>query len=241
MRGFTFVAVSLGIVLVSLSCSDVRPTEPIGETMYDEARDTRRWRPPREENMADRSTRDGLLECYATAYSHQSLGMCDICLGEGFQFEFTSEVAESLGLPPGEPWWSKTSDQASAENMFRDRAVTDVRMSLARVTTWDICSEPRFNGGAYCARIDPDIRVTVQSPGGDTFTMLINNSWLDFIVEQDPDYPELWVISRITEVHQNGAQVTPVSEGAAAVESATWGMIKAMWAERLVVNVPVRR
>jgi hypothetical protein len=226
-----YAGILVTVVLISLSCSDSRPTEPIEEGLYDEMRDVERVGPTStERSMADRATRDGLLECFAISYTNEGIGQYGQTMDDAFLFEFTPEVAESLGLPPDQPWWGKAEDLMSTQNMFRDRMVTDVQMSLSRITTWDVCSEPHFNGAAYCARVNPDIRVTVESPGGDTFTMLINNTWLDFIVAQDPDYPELWAIGKITEVHQPGRE-RPLLEGATLVESATWGMIKAMFTE----------
>jgi hypothetical protein len=128
-------------------------------------------------------------------------------LHDAFQFVFTKDIAESLGLPPEEPWWGRTKDVASTKKMFASSEVTEVNMSYISVDRWvpvtDSVGGEEYNG--VFSRVQPDILVTVETPGEEPMRYVVNESYLDVTVVKDPTVPEenLFVILKIEEIPMN--------------------------------------
>ncbi len=146
-------------------------------------------------------TRDGLLNFFANAYENRDLERYSEALHDKFQFQFTPEVAESIGLPADEPWWGKTEDVASTNNMFNEQTVTRIKMDLPD-PNWFPCRvirDPADTLDGFCTRVTPDIRVTIEEPGKEELILLVNKSWLDIAITLDPNDDELWQIIGIEE------------------------------------------
>lgn len=159
--------------------------------------------PPPEYNRKDR---DNLLNFLANAYENKDIDRYTEALHDKFQFQFTADVAESIGLPADEPWWGKTEDVASTRNMFETETVTRVQMSLGE-PVWYWCQVVRRNKEpdppdtleGFCTRVAPDIRVTIEEPGMEEKILNVDRSWLDIAVTPDPDEDGLWQIIAIEE------------------------------------------
>lgn len=171
---------------------------------------------PGVEPKYDRKSPDNLINFFAQAYEDQDIDAYTEALDFYFQFEFTPEVADSIGLPADEPWWGKGEDITSTENMFDDPEVTGVEMNLVPRgvgADWqpvvykhiapdgdDPDDEPDTTVIEGLGKeFDPDIKVHIDEPGKETLTLWVNDSILDVWVTQDRDYEDLWTIMRVTE------------------------------------------
>ena len=156
-------------------------------------------------------TRDGILNFLANAYETKDIQKYGIALYDRFQFQFTPDVAESIGLPADEPWWGRTEDIASTENMFGTPTVSHIQMELPN-PAWFWCQVIRENEEGvppdtlegFCTRVTPDIRVTIEEPGKEELILKVDRSWLDIDITPDPNDDELWQIIAIEESRQPG-------------------------------------
>jgi hypothetical protein len=154
----------------------------------------------------NRLTRNNLMEFFAYAYEEENIEHYEESLHDKFLFQFTPAVAETLGLPPAEPWWGKTEDVASTRNMFEEATVTAITMQLDYVINWYGCVDLRQHEvppdtiEGWCARFDATIDVTIEEPGKEPLTLIVRDSYLDVIVTPDPKSTTgEWVIVRIEE------------------------------------------
>ena len=152
----------------------------------------------------NRDTPDGLLNFLAVAYADKDADGYDEALHDSFQFQFTDEVAKELGLPPEQPWWGKTRDLVSTVKMFGSSEVQSITMRYYDKEAWEPFDLERPDGSTFSGvwtRVDPDITVTVDTPGEEIMTYWVNDSWLDVFVVPDPDsvYEGLWVFLEIQE------------------------------------------
>jgi hypothetical protein len=172
---------------------------------------------------------DELLTALAEYYEDEDLECFTALLCEDFEFCFTSDVADSLGLPPESPCWGKMDDTTSTGRMFRDPVVVDIKMDYVRVTDWEPCFEerPESTYTGLCCRIDPEIRVTVTRPQEETLTLWVNSSWLDVTVIPCPG-ADSWCLLELEEREKMRLGM-PGAIRAAATEASTWGGIKALW------------
>jgi hypothetical protein len=152
----------------------------------------------------DRTTPDKLLNFFSQAYEDQDIDKYDESLDLAFHFQFTQEVADSLGLPPDQPWWGKVEDLASTGNMFDNPEVTSIAMDMIRRIPWYACTDSITDLDGLCSVIEPDIKVTVERAGeSEPTTYWVNNSRLDVMVIQDRNDSDLWTILRIEEYLKN--------------------------------------
>ncbi len=166
--------------------------------------------PPVEEY--DRTTEDNLMLFFANAYREKDLADYEEALDENFLFVFTEDIADSLGLPPDEPWWGKTEDLNSTKILFESETVTDIAFTYEYYTTWVDCIElrieqtpsgpdtTRFSG--LCCRLNPLIEVTtiVDNDEDPILKLRVDNSWLDVTVIPDPFNEDLWTVLKIEEI-----------------------------------------
>ncbi len=151
----------------------------------------------------DRTSADNLLKFFAQAYKEKDLTDYDDALDEDFFFQFTPDIADSLGLPPEEPWWGKSEDVNSTRLMFENPNVTDIAFSYESVGEWEDHVEVRedttFSG--LFRRYDPLIEVTViiESDDDPILKLRVDDSWLDVTVVPDRLTNGLWTILRIEE------------------------------------------
>jgi hypothetical protein len=215
---------------VLVSCSDTRHTDPdLDYAIMRQPTDE-----PSEHRCADRGTPDALVEYVEHAYSSEYAPLYGDGLDRLFLFVFTPDVADSLGLPPDQPWWGKTNELASATNMFNSPEVTRVKFSLTRMGGWAPCVDIR--GGSdpdtlygLSARLVPDIRVTIETPGEEPVTLLVDNSYIDIMVVPDPEFRGLWTVAKMEEIHRIPSGLPVSGSREVTVESHTWGLIKSLF------------
>lgn len=177
----------------------------------------------------DRSDPDNLLLAFAKSYREKDLEAYSECLCGDFRFHFTEDIADSLRLPPEEPWWGKTEDLSSTGTMFESPNVTDIRFTLEYVGEWIPCADVRADSTyeGLCRRIDPLIEVANVVDSEDPILKIrVDGSWLDVMVMPDPDEAGQWCILSIKEVKKHMLH-DPVVAGGASTEPASWGAIKA--------------
>jgi hypothetical protein len=89
-----------------------------------------------------RTSPDHLLSFLADAYEAEDVDAYGEALSDYFEFEFTPDIADSLGLPQDCPYWGKEEDIASTLKMFDDPDVANVEIHLAPwgvASTWEYC------------------------------------------------------------------------------------------------------
>ena len=166
-----------------------------------------------------RASIEGLIEHFAGSLEARDIDAYGGCLTEGYIFEFTPEDADSLGLPPDEPWWGKIPDVASTSKMFSDPEVTQIQVVL-------FIEGRGYADGIYTVRCDPSIRVTVEPGGaGETITYWVHGSWLYFKIGPDEAESGLLQIVGIGEERKYSWDTGSL----AATEPCTFGGIKAMY------------
>lgn len=157
--------------------------------------------PPVEE--VGRDTPDNLLLFFARAYKEKDLDDYDEALDEDFLFQFTPDIADSLGLPADKPWWGKTEDIASTRQMFENPNVTDIAFSYEEVGGWNPYVEVREDTtySGLQRRYDPLIEVItlVENSEDPELKFRVDESLLDITVLPDPFTEGLWTILRIEE------------------------------------------
>ena len=213
-----------------VSCSDTRHTD----IDLDYAVERKSTDDPSEQRYADRGSPDALIDYVEHAYGSEYARLYGDALHSLFLFGFTADVADSMGLPPDEPWWGKTNEVASATNMFSSPEVTRVKFVLARMGAWVPCMDIR--GGSppdtlygLFARFAPDIMVTIEWPGEEPITLMVYNSYLDITVAPDPRSRGLWAVTKIEEVYKTPAASPLAGSRGVMTESTTWGEIKALF------------
>lgn len=203
------IVVSLVVVPLMLSCADDKKCDTNGD----------------EDLCPAPATPDDLIDALACYYEARDADGYESLLCDDYLFDFTPDVADSLGLPHDEPWWGKQSDVMSTRSMFNDTTVAHITMSLSKVDEWLACLDTRpdttFNG--LCCRFEPDIRVTLERGGYDLLTLWANASWLDVVIIPDPLEENTWCVLRITEREKGTLSDT---------EKITWGGIKSLWKEQ---------
>jgi hypothetical protein len=213
-----------------LSCSDTRHTD----IELDYSVERKSTDDPSEHRCADRGTPDALIDYVEHAYGSEYAPLYRDALHTLFLFVFTQDVADSLGLPPDQPWWGKTSELASAVNMFNSAEITRVEFSLARLGAWNPCmdihpgSPPDTLYGQF-ARFVPDISVTIERSGEEPITLVVDNSYLDIIVVPDPNSRGLWTVARIQEIYRTPTALPVGGSHGVMTASTSWGEIKGMF------------
>jgi hypothetical protein len=155
-----------------------------------------------------RDSPDHLLEWYAYAIEHEDIDMYEEALHDNFLFVFWLSVADSLGLPPSQPWWGKTAEVTAMREMFEDPTLKEIAFEFTDREDWipvELEIEPgNFIYGDF-TRTTPIMTLTIQEPGEEPKTLVADRFYLDFTVLQDPAFPgeDLWVILRIDQVLKN--------------------------------------
>jgi hypothetical protein len=160
----------------------------------------------------------GLVAAFARSLEERDIEGYEECLTAGYKFEFTAADAERIGLPAGEPWWTKAPDMAATGTMFSAEGVASIEADLPVI--W-----AGYVDDAYVLKCDPSIMVTTASGSGEPTVYWVFQSWLWIKVGPDEDDPDLWCIVEIREEIQHGH----AASGALATEVSTWGGIKAMY------------
>lgn len=157
--------------------------------------------PPVEE--VKRDTPDNLMLFFARAYKEKDLDDYKEALDDDFLFQFTPDIADSLGLPADKPWWGKTEDVKSTQQMFENPNVTDIAFSYETVGEWiphtEVREDTTFSG--LFRRYDPLIEVItlVDNDEDPELKLRVDESWLDIVVVPDRLTAGLWTILRIEE------------------------------------------
>jgi hypothetical protein len=237
MRRILFGLLLVSLVAISLSCSDSRPTDPAGGGPYDAMGAGAPW----ERRMVDRGSPDGLIEHFARSYAGRRPRMCSDALDVLFEFEFTPDVADSMGLPEDMPWWGKDEDMQSTRNMFQDNSVVDIDMALEPFggMDWEVCARDFIGTSVVppetttvvglCRTFEPDIRIHIEKEGEEPWILWVNSTLLDIMVRPDPDEPGAWSIVRIKESYKPEVAARDIPAAGLGTEGATWGSVKSMF------------
>ena len=213
------------MVVLSLSCSTDRHTGVDAGSALPSSGLTG----PEERKYAERGNADEAVACMMTAYEREHLAVYARALDEEFRFQFLPEVAESLGLPPGEPWWGKANDLTSTQNMFGAAFVANINASLVRLTGWTACTDPVTDRDGMCARFEPDILITIEEPGQEPVIFWVSQTWVDVTAVPDQYEPGLWCILALVEVGKDPGILADARGRTLAAEGISWGDIKAMY------------
>ncbi len=147
----------------------------------------------------DRTTPENLMNFFADAYERRDIDKYAESLHDEYQFTFLPADADSVGLPPDEPWWGKTEDVAGTAHMFDAQTVTKIEMHL------EVAGGPWPTEDGLGYRLDPLIKVTEEKPNAEEpLTHIVEGSWLYVEIVVDPYDENLWVFKEIEEVKKEG-------------------------------------
>lgn len=165
-----------------------------------------------------------LLGIFCNALEGGSLEDYTASLAPDYRFVFLERDWDDAGVTPGAPYWGKTLDSASTAAMFESAHLISISCDL------DLFGQVACSDTLCQCVCDCDIQVHLDDGGGPV-TYWVNQSWLNFKIVRDPLDTDLWVIREIEEEEQfplEAGRELPV-RSAAAVESSTFGSIKAMF------------
>jgi hypothetical protein len=213
------------LMVLAFSCSGDRTVDTDG----DAALVSSELSTPEEKRYAERGTLDEAVTCMMLGYDREHLAAYGSVLDDEFRFQFLPEVAESLGLPPGEPWWGKVEDLSSTQNMFEASTVTNVNASLVRMTSWSACTDPVTGREGMCARFEPDIMVVIEESGQEPIILWVNQTWIDVIAVRDQQDEGLWCILALEEIAKPFTVFADTRIRSLTTEGTSWGDIKALF------------
>jgi hypothetical protein len=211
-------------VVLSLSCSVDKTVDTEGEVKL-----ASQLTGPEERRYSERGTPDEAVTSMMLGYDREHVAAYACALDGELRFQFLPEVAESLGLPPGEPWWGKTEDLSSTQNMFGSAMVTGVNASLVRMTSWSACTDPVTGRDGMCARFEPDIMITIEEPGNEPIILWVNQTWVDVTAVRDQHDEGLWCILALEEIAKPFTVFADTRIRSLTTEGSSWGSIKAMF------------
>jgi len=168
---------ALGAVAFLCSCGD-DPCEPADDSEY------------------SRGTRRDLLNHLAESFSNKRLDWYQECLDESFIFVPTERDADTLDLPEATPWLERSEDIAAVSRIFDCECAGGVSFTFTQV------SDPVDGAeeGTFVIRTVPSILMEIDCGEGDPITLVVEDSFLDFLVAEDPADEDLWIIRSMTEI-----------------------------------------
>ncbi|GEM_PF-1485020 len=195
------------------------------------------FRPPTDSTPTgpDRTTRVGLIECFAKAHEDRDIEMFEACLHSDYQFWFAEDDLYDPCWDWTE-WIAKDLDVLITGRMFNDEEVTDIRLDLVNLTVIDGAESAEDNfypflipgdppSTAYWGEFGVDIHV-IEDTGEDRI-----DHWVDgrahICLASDPANESLWTIWKIED---RG------NEHRKATESSTWSEMKAMYRTGKICN-----
>jgi hypothetical protein len=220
MRREACIITMLCFATLSLFCSDNRHCDV----------------PDQQTSCPDPISPDSLLNSLACALETKNLDAYEHVLHDSFRFYFTSDIAESLGLSPNEPFWGKAADTTSTSNLFSDSTVTTIGMIFTYSVEWSrgAChrSFPEIMADtvwadALCILVRPDIKISIEKQGEDPLILWINGTSLDIMVVQDALGANVWTILAIREWYSNAFACSPVASGVKGTRHTSWSWVKA--------------
>ncbi len=140
-----------------------------------------------------------LLDTYCRSCSTKDLELYDNCLGHNYRFIFLPEVADTLDLPPPEPWWSKPMDLDAMDNLFSSGQVTSIEFDYTVVSADTL---EKADSVVVKMRIQPDFELIITSDGEPSMYR-INQTYLDFRFGQRSweEGSGPWMIVETKEMH----------------------------------------
>ncbi|MGD9401976.1 MAG: hypothetical protein PVF95_06885, partial [bacterium] len=141
------------------------------------------------------------------------------------------EDAESVGLPPDEPWWGAAEDLAAMESFFSDTTVIKVEAEI-----WvDSPAVSRDKNSSM--RCWPYIKVSMQRAGwSEPAMMTVEDTWLYFEFVRDEADTNLWRILKMREELRESVK----AKASMATEPVTFGRIKDIFRPRSQCEISPR-
>ncbi len=166
-----------------------------------------------------------VLEVYVASCLAEDIDAYSSCLGESYRFIFLADVADSLGLPPSQPWWDKEKDVAAMTNLFGDERVSWEQFDYVIQST-DTLS--KADSMIVKMRIRPDMAIRIQSGQTEPIYILIKQSYLDFRFASTAASLDDWIMVETSE-ERVGLEAPVPRPGQAAGGSFTYSELKAMF------------
>jgi hypothetical protein len=158
-------------------------------------------------------TPDNLIQALACAYETKDLDFYESLLHDDYLFVFLVDVADSLGLPPENPWWGKTADVHSTANLFADDAAGFTILFDPVSVGWtptEVARRDTVYAGLF-RRYMVDLRLHLEEAGGEPYTLIGDDTFLDIVVAASPLYAGHYAVLEMEEVYRNprSAPLTP--------------------------------
>ncbi len=169
-------------------------------------------------------TPDNLMTALACAIGSEDFDAYESLLHDEYRFSFMVFVADSLGLPPDEPWWGKTKDLQSTANLFTDDNA-DFSIVFTEVSEgWTPCEyvRPDTVFAGLFRRYIPDLALAVEEAGTEPITYVGDATYIDVVVVPHPYIEGHFAVLEIEEVERQpgAASLTPPF---------SWSEVKAMY------------
>ncbi len=166
-----------------------------------------------------------VLEAYVASCLTEDIDAYASCLSENYRFVFLEDVADSLGLPPSQPWWGKEDDVAAMTNLFGDQRVSWEQFDYAVQSTDTLSNADSM---IVKMRIRPDIVIFTERSQGEPIYLLIRQSHLDFRFASTAASMDDWIMVETSEERVRLQAPVP-RPGQGATEPFTYSELKAMF------------
>jgi hypothetical protein len=133
-------------------------------------------------------TPDNLMTALACVYGAKDFEAYEGLLHDEYRFSFMVDIADSLGLPPGKPWWGKTNDLQSTANLLADGNADFSIVFIPVSEGWTPHEMDRgdtvFTG--VFRRYIVDLMLEMEEPGTEPINLVGDATYVDVIVVPHP-------------------------------------------------------
>jgi hypothetical protein len=172
-------------------------------------------------------TPDNLMAALACAYGSKDFEAYGDLLHDEYRFNFMADIADSLGLPPDDPWWGKTKDLQSTANLFADGNAGFLIVFNEVAEGWTPHELDRgdtvFTG--LFRRYNPGLVLHLEKPGTEPITCIGDATCIDVVVVPHPYIEGHFAVLEIEET------LTPMGRTSRACmeQALSWSEVKAMY------------
>lgn len=172
-------------------------------------------------------TPDNLMTALACVYGSKDFEAYEHLLHDEYRFSFMVFVADSLGLPPDEPWWGKTTDLQSTANLFTDGNADFSIVFIPVLEGWtphEIDRGDTVFTGVF-RRYIIDLKLELEEPGTEPINLVGDATYVDVMVVSHPYIAGHFAVLDIEE----SPRIQVKAPQACLEQALTWSEVKGMY------------